>query len=205
MGKGREDIDIYRGPLYHQSGAGLGSFFRSAARYIRPLISSGMNALKDQSLNSAGTVLSQLGKKDLKTILNEESEKAVRNLSEKAINKIRRSRGDSSNDQMGSGMIPYGLSPLQIQQLMRSGVNRKLIKRRKATPKGQQGKGRRRKTTLFKSKNKTGRGSKKKSVKSKSQSGAGRRRKSVKKSHRKKKISQLLQKPRGIRSIDIFE
>lgn len=193
-GRGKEDIEVYRGPLYRQSGAGIGDFLRSAATYVRPILSSGLNALKDQSLHSAGSVISQLGRKELKTILKEESEKVVRDSCEKAINKLKQSRGEVNNTQTGSGMIPYGVSPLQIQQLLNEAAKKKPIKRRKSKKRGQSGQGRKRKKTS----KQVGRG--KKSKKSCAQIGKGRKKKS-----KSKKSKFLLQKPRGYRNIDIFQ
>lgn len=124
-------IEIYRGPLYRQSGAGLGNFFNTAIRYLRPLLSSGINAITNQGVKSAGSILSQLGSKDLKTILNEEGEKTVRNLSEKAIRKLRRARGETSTEQLGSGEMPIGLSPLQLQRLVGQPKSQIALKRKK--------------------------------------------------------------------------
>lgn len=102
-GKGyNRGIDIYRGPLVRQNGAGLGNFFSSAFKYLRPLLSSGFNALSSQAVDSTSSILSQLGKKDLKSILNEESQKAVENLSNKAIQKLKRNKVIPSK-QSGSG------------------------------------------------------------------------------------------------------
>lgn len=193
-GRGKEDIKVYRGPLYRQSGAGFGDFLRNAVTYVKPLLSSGINALKDQSLNSAGSVISQLGRKDLKTILKEESEKVVRDSCEKAINKLKQSRGQISEAQKGSGMMPYGLAPVQMQHLMNGVTKKKAIKRRRTKKNGQSGKGRKRKKTL----KQLGRG--KKSKKRCAQSGKGR-----KKRTKTKKFKFLLQKPRGYRNIDIFQ
>lgn len=126
-GFGLSDIQVYRGPLYRQHGAGIGHFFNKAVRYLKPLLFSGVNAITDQGLKSASSVLSQLGKKDLKTILNEESQKAVRNLSDRAIEKIKRSSGQiSPQGQAGSGMMPIGLSDLQLKRLTK--VKKKPIK-----------------------------------------------------------------------------
>lgn len=62
-GQGINDIEIYRGPIYRQRGAGLGTFLQSTFRQLRPLIASGINAIANQGLRSASSVLSQLGKK----------------------------------------------------------------------------------------------------------------------------------------------
>lgn len=132
-----EDIVLYEGPTHHhhhQIGAGLGNFFGRAFQLLQPLFSSGVNVLKQQGLNSSKAILSQLGKKDLKTILKEEGQQAVKNLGQKALNKLTRATGkvdNSSGDilnQFGSGRIqftpnntnmPLGLSALQLQRFKR--------------------------------------------------------------------------------------
>lgn len=119
-GSGLSDIQVYRGPLHRQSGSGWGTFFNTAAQYLKPLLYSGVNALRDQGIQSAGSVLSQLGQKNLKTILNEESKKAVRNLSDKAIQKLQRNSGIINGSQKGSGIMPFGLSSLQLKRLSSS-------------------------------------------------------------------------------------
>lgn len=118
IGGSLADIQIYRGPRTLQGGGGLGKYFSTAFRYLKPLINSGVNALTDQGVRSASSVLSQLGKKDLKTILKEERQRAFDNLSTKAINKLNRINGQlPSANQAGSGIMPFGLSPLQQQRL----------------------------------------------------------------------------------------
>lgn len=121
------DIVLYEGPTHHhhhhQSGAGLGNFFNAAFHALRPLFRSGINALKSQGIKSTQSVLSQLGKKDLSTILKEEGEKAVNDLSKKALNKLSRMNGIvNDSNQVGSGQfntMPLGLSPLQIDRFRR--------------------------------------------------------------------------------------
>lgn len=196
-------IEIYRGPLYKQSGAGLGSFLNSAFRYLRPLLSSGINALTQQGIKSAGSVLSQLGTKDLNTILNEEGEKAVRNLSEKAINKLKRAKGDVSSVQKGSGTMPLGFSPLQLQRLKNT-PNRKPLKRSTPKKKGQFISRRKVGTAvaaLSKGKRQIGSGRKKR--KSKKQIGEGRRRRH--RSRKRKSSSTNSRSSKKARVLDIFE
>lgn len=130
-GHGLSGINVYRGPLHRQNGAGLGNFFTTAVRYLRPLLSSGINALSNQGIDSATSVLSQLGKKDLKTILSEESQKAVRNLSEKAVNKIKRSRGEIPDNQVGSGMELLPLLTKPKRKRRKKAKARKSIKKKR--------------------------------------------------------------------------
>lgn len=104
-GEGISDIEIYRGPIYRQRGAGLGTFLLSTFRQLRPLIASGMNALADQGVRSASSVLSQLGKKNLQQILDEEKSLAFDNLKDKAIKKLNQMSGKVGKNQSGSGIL----------------------------------------------------------------------------------------------------
>lgn len=131
-GYGFEDIELYRGPVYRQRGAGFGSFLRNSYKYLQPLLNSGVNAITNQGLKSASSVLSQLGKKNLNTILSEEGEKIVQNLSDSAIKKIRRLQGNVQSNQSGSGLTSDSLSPFTLKNLSikRQGRKRKGIKTR---------------------------------------------------------------------------
>lgn len=127
------DIVLYEGPTHHhhhhsqQLGAGLGNYFDRAFRLLRPLFSSGINALKHQGIKSSKAVLSQLGKKDLKTILKDEGKRALSDLQQKAINKLSQSSGKiSSENQFGTGLdafsinkMPVGFSPAQLLRFSR--------------------------------------------------------------------------------------
>lgn len=203
-GYGLSGINVYRGPLHRQSGAGLGNFFTAAVRYLRPLLSSGINALTNQGINSASSVLSQLGKKDLKTILSEESEKAVKNLSEKAINQIKRGRGEVPETQLGSGMelLPL-LKPKKRRKKMspRKSI-KKSVKRIKRQTRVKRKVGR---TAISAAKRQIGKGKRRKrkktSCKKRKQIGSGRVKKSSKKQSNKSKLKKL----QNIKSLDIFD
>lgn len=127
------DIVLYEGPTHHhhhhsqQLGAGLGNYLKRGFRLLRPLFSSGINALKHQGIKSSKAVLSQLGKKDLKTILKDEGKRALNDLQQKAINKLSQSSGKiSSENQFGTGFdafsinkMPVGFSPAQLLRFSR--------------------------------------------------------------------------------------
>lgn len=131
FGYGLGEIEVYDGPVHHfhhQGGAGIGRYFARAFKFFKPLISSGINAIKDQGIKSTGSIISQIGEKDLKSILEEEGQKALKNLKQKAINKLNTSTG--INSQTGSGM-PVGISALQMQRaakLFSFKPNKKAIK-----------------------------------------------------------------------------
>lgn len=120
LGRGFGEIDVYTGPRYRgQLGRGrFGSFFMRAYKYLRPLVSSGINAVKQQGIDSTGNIIKQLGTKDIKSILEDEGERALKNLGKKAINKIGRTVQKVS--QSGKGIdhtMSNGLSLLQLQRL----------------------------------------------------------------------------------------
>lgn len=160
-------------------------------------MSSGINVLKNQGIETAGSVLSQLGKKDLKTILTEEGEKIIRNFSDKAVDKIKNLNGGTENKQIGSGKMPIGLSPLQLQRLVGSSVKKNALKSTKSTSKRQFTHNRKIGTSirkLSKGNRQIGKGRKR----TKRQTGQGkskRKRKSTKRTRGNKK---------NIRTLDIF-
>lgn len=210
-GLGLGEIEVYRGPILHnhsyQRGKGLGRFFARAFQYISPLIKSGINALKDQGIKSAGSIINQLAEeKDLKSILKQESKSALKNLKEKAINKI-----NSSGIQTGSGTImPVNLpKTLMLQRAKFFPLNsiktgrvlkksQKPASRRRVSVKKKQvgGKRKKRKSTKCnkKCKKQTG-GSRKKSKKQ-----IGGARKTIKKRKKKSKKRSLISK-----QLDIFD
>lgn len=98
----RDIGQIYRGPeayYRNQRGEGIGDFFATAYRFLNPLLQSGLSVLGNQAIRSGTNILSDLGKKDLGTIVREQGEQAIKNLSEKAINKIkRRAAGGGGGD-----------------------------------------------------------------------------------------------------------
>lgn len=187
-GRGIGEIEIYTGPTWHrphqQSGAGLGNFFANAFQVLRPLFSSGLNAVKEQGLHSTKAILSQLGKKDLKSILEEEGENALKNLGIKAINKI--NRASAKINQSGKGIrMPVGLSPLQMQRM----INIATTKRSKTKKKSIKSSPAVKKTHTVKSRQIGGHGIVKKR---KNQIGAGKKNKSSKKKNKKKGKKKLL-------------
>lgn len=98
IGSGLSHIgSLYVSPRVVQHGRGLGSFFASFFRNLKPLFLSGLNAIKDQAMDTGKSILNDFGRKPLRNILAEQGKKALSNLTEKAVNKI------SSKFQKGSG------------------------------------------------------------------------------------------------------
>lgn len=92
-GNGIEDIgNLYHiSPRFHQRGrGGIGSFFSGIYRYIKPLISSGLKAIKKQSIKTGVNILKDLGEKPIRDILINEGQSAVDALAQKGIRKLQK-------------------------------------------------------------------------------------------------------------------
>lgn len=88
-GEGLSHIgSLYISPRVVQQGRGIGNFFSGLFNYIKPLLISGINALKNQAAETGKAVINDLGRKPLRNIIQEQSKIALHNLSDKAINKI---------------------------------------------------------------------------------------------------------------------
>lgn len=134
-GRGLSDIKLYYGPHHHrQSGAGVGNFFASAFRYLRPLVLSGLKEIGSEGIRTAESLVSQLGKKNVKEILKEEGEQALKNLGNKAIKTLKR----KTEIQSGTGIMKFGQS---VQPLKR--YRKKSIKTHRRSKSGQSKKSRR--------------------------------------------------------------
>lgn len=166
-GRGLSDISVYRGPVHRQRGRGIGNFLLSAFHYLKPLLSSGVNVLADEGIKSTRSVLSQLGKKDLPTILREERSNVINNFKNKTINQLDRMSGILKKKQAGSG--------INIGRKCKVGKQSG-----KGKSKSQKGKG--------KSKSQKGKGKQCGKGKSKSQKGKGRKAKSKRKSKSKRTL-----------------
>lgn len=140
-GRGLSDIGaLYHSPLINQRGrGGVGSFFSGFLKYLKPLVSSGLNALKSQALKSGSAILDDVGNKPLKEILKEQGKAAIQNLAVRGVDKLKR---------------------MQAGQ----GQGQKYIKRRKTSNKvhsafklkqGGKGKSRKKKKTTLKNKKQT--------------------------------------------------
>lgn len=90
-GRGLSDIGVlHRSPLVLQQGRGVGDFFSAVFRTLKPLLSSGLNTLKDQSIKTGSAILADLKQKPLKDILKEQGTAALQELTEKGLSKIKR-------------------------------------------------------------------------------------------------------------------
>lgn len=91
-GRGISDIgNIYKSPGFYQTGrGGIGSFFSGLFRNLKPLVSSGFSALKEQSIKTGKDILSEIGQKPFKQILKEQGKVAATELTQRGIAKLKR-------------------------------------------------------------------------------------------------------------------
>lgn len=92
-GNGLGDIgELYHiSPKYHQRGrGGIGSFFSGIFRHLKPLMRSGLRALKKQSIKTSANIIKDLGEKPIKDIFIEEGKAAVDELAQKGIKKLQK-------------------------------------------------------------------------------------------------------------------
>lgn len=91
-GGGINDIgSLYANTRIVQHGRGsIGAFFSGIYKSLKPIISSGLNALKKQTIKSGTAVLENIGTKPFKDILQEQGKIAAQELTQKGINKLKR-------------------------------------------------------------------------------------------------------------------
>lgn len=99
IGSGLHDIGpLYSSPRFYQQGRGVGSFLGGVFKYLKPLLYSGLKALKKQTLKAGVNVLNDLGKRPFKDILAQQGKQAVDELTEKGMRKLQK-----LSEQSGSG------------------------------------------------------------------------------------------------------
>lgn len=82
--------NLYRSGEFIQRGYGIGSFFANFFKYIKPMAVSGLHALGDQSYKTGkGVFRDIINNKPLEEIIKDRGEEALRNLSERGINKFK--------------------------------------------------------------------------------------------------------------------
>lgn len=111
-GSGLGDIGVlHRGPLIYQRGrGGIGDFFSTVIRTLRPLLSTGLNVLKDQSLKTGSAILRDIGQKPINNVLREQGTLALQELTEKGLNKLKKTmqggKGIKRRAQRGGSHLP---------------------------------------------------------------------------------------------------
>jgi hypothetical protein len=96
VGGGINDIgDVFTSPYIIQSGRGIGNFLAGLYKHLKPLISSGLHALKKQGIKTGTAVLQDIGKKPMRDILKEQSKIAANELTLKGIAKLKKMQDGS--------------------------------------------------------------------------------------------------------------
>ena len=92
-GGGLSDIGhLYTQPYILQSGNGIGNFFSGLFKFLRPMISTGLNEIKNQSLKTGAAILRDASSKPLKDVLKEQSKLAVQDLAVKGLEHLSKNK-----------------------------------------------------------------------------------------------------------------
>lgn len=111
-----------------QRGRGIGSAFLGLARFLIPLIQSGYKAIKGEAVSAGADILRDFKNKHLEDIVTKRSREAVRNLKDKASNKI---------DSMMKGEGPRRKrqkKSIKRQRTRKNMHTAKVVKRKKTRP-----------------------------------------------------------------------
>lgn len=111
--------ELYRSPLIYQRERGIGSFFTGLLRYLRPLIASGANAIKQQAVTTGKAILEDIGSKPIQNILKEQGKVAVQELAQKGINKLFDSMGGAGINKRNVKKRPNPFTSLQPRSLFK--------------------------------------------------------------------------------------
>lgn len=88
-GGGMSDIGhLYVQPHILQSGSGIGSIFSGLFKFLRPMISTGLNEIKNQSFKTGAAILRDASTKPIKEVLKEQGKLAVQDLAKKGLEKL---------------------------------------------------------------------------------------------------------------------
>jgi len=80
----------------------IGHFFSGLSNYNKPLVLSGIAAIKNQATETGKAVINEFGRKYLRNIIQEQSKISLQYLSNKAIYKIQSGSG-KRNKKLGVG------------------------------------------------------------------------------------------------------
>lgn len=109
-GGGMSDIGhLYTQPYLLQSGSGIGSIFSGLLKFLRPMISSGLNEIKNQSLKTGAAILSDASTKPLLEVIKEHGKLAVQDLATKGLKNL-------SKPQEGTGCCRKAIKRSRNQQ-----------------------------------------------------------------------------------------
>lgn len=122
-------------PIYQRGRGGVGNFFSGLLQHLQPLIKSGLNAVKQQSIKTGNAILNDLSEnKSLKTVLKEQSYNAFNELKKRGVNKLKR-----KFNQAGDGLMSIkGRYKLSRKSLSNPKTKKtKALKKRCGKPKKQ--------------------------------------------------------------------
>lgn len=80
-------------PRTYQAGRGFRSFFSSLFGYLKPILASGMSALKNTAVKVGGKVLSEVGQRPFRDIILDSGKEAISELHSKFRNKFQDGKG----------------------------------------------------------------------------------------------------------------
>lgn len=80
--------EIYHTPRIIQNGRGIGSLFSSLLSHLKPLLKTGLNVLKNKSIDIGKDILEEIGSKPLKNILINQGRKAVNHIKEVTLERL---------------------------------------------------------------------------------------------------------------------
>lgn len=150
QGKGISDIGrLYRLPVHHQRGSGIGGLFAAALKFLSPFAASGLSALKQQAIKTGKDILGDIGGTEpISDVFSRRGKEAVRDLSLKGIDKLKRTIASS---QGGSGYIKRRrtMNSITLRKSRQRRNRRKTVRKVKKQIGGRRRRtnGRRRKTT----------------------------------------------------------
>lgn len=83
---------IYHSPQVYQRGrGGVGNFFSALFQRLQPIMSSGLTAVKNQSLKTGSAILNDLAdNKNFKSVLKDQGLSALNELKERGLSKLKR-------------------------------------------------------------------------------------------------------------------
>lgn len=94
IGGGATDFgSLYYNPRFIQQGRGFANFFAAVYKYLKPLITSGLGALKNTAIKTGTSVLTELGSRPFREILIEHGNNAKNELEKKFMNKFQEGQG----------------------------------------------------------------------------------------------------------------
>lgn len=144
-GSGISDFGpLYYTPRFVQAGRGFANFFASLYGYLKPLITSGFNAVKKTAIKTGTKMLSEVGSRPLREILLEHGASAVNDLHQKFKNKFqegegmftiskkgikRRRLGNNSHSTSKIGAVSTGKNKKKKKKLKKDNNKKKLKQR----------------------------------------------------------------------------